>query len=440
MRLTFIQPAIGHRPGKRYIRTWQMEPLSIAALAGLTPPGLEQRFYDDRMEAIPYDEPSDLVAMPVETYTARRAYQIGDAWRQRGVKVVLGGFHASLLPDEAGEHADAVVVGEAENVWSQVLEDARAGKLQPQYRGERGDLANIRIDRGIFRGKRYLPLGLVETGRGCRFPCEFCAVQTFFGRTYRMRPVDDVIRELRALRQEKKFFFFVDDNFAGEIHERGELLSELPKLNIRWVTQITIQAAHDEAFVARMAAGGCKGVLIGFESLNAANLEIMNKRFNTMQGGFSGALANLRRYGISVYGTFVFGYEHDTEDSFDEAVNFSLEQKMFLAAFNHLVPFPSTALYQRLQQAGRMRYDAWWLDARYRFNEVPFVPEQMTPESISRNCLSARRRFYEWSNIFRRSMGNTFNFFMWRNFFFLNALHKREVDIRNAYPLGDAEA
>lgn len=171
------------------------------------------------------------------------------------------------------------------------------------------DLSGVKVDRSLFKGKRYLPIGLVETGRGCRFPCEFCAIQTFYQRSYRRRDPDQVIKELTEQKRSKKIFFFVDDNFAGNIHESRGWLPELAKLNIRWITQMSINAAHDESFLKELAQSGCKGVLIGFESLNEDNLKLMNKRFNTMKGGFSQALANLRKYGIAVYGTFVFGYD-----------------------------------------------------------------------------------------------------------------------------------
>lgn len=258
MRLTLIHPAIGHRPGESYIRSWQMEPLPIATLAGLTPAGVHIRFFDDRMEAIDYDAPTDVVAIPVETYTAKRAYQIASRYRQRGVPVILGGFHATLMPEEAMRFGDAVVTGEAEAIWAQVMDDARHRTLQRRYHGERLDLSTIRVDRRVFAGKRYLPIGLIETGRGCRFPCEFCAVQTFFGRTHRARPVDTVLAELHTLRGSKKLFFFVDDNFAGNLAAGRELLHALEPLKLRWVTQLSIHAAHDEAFVAALSRAGCR--------------------------------------------------------------------------------------------------------------------------------------------------------------------------------------
>lgn len=439
MRLTLIQPAIGHRQNEAYVRSWQMEPLPIAALAGLTPSDIELRFYDDRMEKIPFDEPTDAVAIPVETYTARRAYQIASDYRQRGIPVILGGFHPSLVPDEASRFGDAIVIGEAETIWREVLDDLRHNTLKSRYKPERSNLVGTRVDRSLFRGKRYLPIGLIETGRGCKFSCEFCSIQTFFDRTYRSRPIGDVINELTSLRGRNKLFFFVDDNLAGNITEAKELLTQIQPLDLRWITQMSINAAHDEEFISLLARSGCRGVLIGFESLDVENLRQMNKQVNTMKGvsGYSAALSNLRRAGISVYGTFVFGYDHDDAASFNKAVDFAQAEDMYVAAFNHLTPFPGTPLYERLRREGRLRYDAWWLNAEYRYNELPFLPKALSPEAVTRGCVAARRRFYGWPSIIKRSIRNRSDFFMFRNFFPINALHRNEVSLRNGYPLGD---
>lgn len=417
-----------------------MEALPAATLAGLTPRDIDVRFYDDRLEPIPFDEPTDLAAISVETYTARRAYQIASDFRRRGVPVVMGGFHATLCPDEVSRYAESVVVGEAEAVWPALLDDARHGRLQKMYRSEgRPSLELMRPDRSIFRGKQYLPIGLVEAGRGCHFRCEFCAVQTVFAHTQTRRPVDRIIEEMHALKDEKQLFFFVDDNITANPRQAKELFRALEPLHIRWVSQASIDAAHDEEFLHLLARSGCQAVLIGFESLNPANLATMNKSFNTARGGFERALQNLRKHRIRVYGTFLFGYDGDTQESFAPTVKFAQDHGLYLAAFNHLTPFPGTPLYHRLQAEGRLLYDAWWLDDRYSYNRVPFEPRGISPEALQRSCLAARREFYSWGSILRRSMDgvNRADAFMWRAFFLINAAHRGDVSLRDHYPLGD---
>ena len=443
MRLTFIHPAIGRKRGDtRYIGTWQMEPLPVAALAGLTPDDIELRFHDDRLERIPLDEPTDLVAMSVETYTFRRAAQIASEYRRRGVPVVMGGFHATLRPEDAARYAEAVVIGEAESAWPRLLDDFRHGRLERVYRGGASgfDRGATRYDRRLFRGKRYLPIGLVETARGCRFKCSFCAIQSFFERRAARRDLEGVLAELAALKSRHRFFFFVDDNFAGNPAEAKDFMRALAPLKLRWVTQLSIDAAHDEEFLALARRSGCKGALIGFESLDAANLRTMGKAFNTMRGGYGNALANLKRHGIRIYGTFTFGHDHDHEESFDAAADFALQHGFYLAAFNHLTPFPGTPLYDHLEREGRLRYPAWWLDEAYRYNDVPFHPARLDHEAVREGCLSARRRFYGWHSIGRRFLGElrSADAFMARNHLLINLMHRREVGQRDGFPLGDA--
>ena len=441
MRLTLVHPAIGRRPGQRYIRTWQMEPLPPALIARLTPPDIAIRFYDDRMEQIPFDEPTDLVALSVETYTAKRAYQIASEFRRRRVPVVMGGFHATLCPAEVAEYAESVVIGEAETVWPRVIDDYRHGVPEKFYRGaDRPSLRGATPDRRIFRGKQYLPVGLVEAGRGCHFRCDFCAVQTVFGATQTRRPLDEVVAEVASVARRASLIFFVDDNITSHPAEAKAFLRALIPLRVRWVSQASINAAHDEEFLDLLVRSGCQGVLIGFESLNPENLRAMNKDFNMMRGGFSTALGNLRRFGIRLYATFIFGYDRDTPSCFAETVDFALQHRFYITAFNHLTPFPGTALYHRLAAEGRLLFDAWWLDDRYSYNRVPFTPGQMTAAEVERGCLEARRQFYSWPSILRRSVDpvNRGNLFMFRNYFAINALHRADVSGRNGYPLGDA--
>ena len=435
-----MHPCIGRRPGESYIRSWQMEPLPPATLAGLTPADVEVRFYDDRMETIPFDEPTDLVAMSVETYTARRAYQIASEYRRRGVPVAMGGFHPTLCPDEVAQYAEIVVVGEAEEVWPHVVDDVRHGRHESVYRAAaRPSLRGLRPDRRIFRGKRYLPIGLVEAGRGCHFRCDFCAVQAMFGSTQTRRPIDETVAEVASLRGSKKLFFFVDDNITSNMRDAKDWLRALAPLGIRWVSQSSINAAHDEEFLDLLVRSGCRGVLIGFESLDPDTLAAMNKSFNTMRGGYEAALANLRRHGLRVYATFVFGYDNDTAGTFRRSVEFAKAHSFYIAAFNHLTPFPGTPLYGRLADEGRLRFDRWWLDERYRYNMVPFQPKAMSPAALQRECLRARRDFYGWPSILRRGADrvNRADAFMFRNFFPINAMLRADTNQRDGYPLGD---
>ena len=354
--------------------------------------------------------------------------------------VIMGGFHATLAPEEVSRYSEAIVLGEAEGIWPEVVDDLKHGTLKKRYKAESpSSLGAASYDRRLFQGKSYLPLRLIEMGRGCRFPCEFCAIQTFFERTHRARPVDQILDELRELKKTTKLFFFVDDNFATDLEGTKAFLRELAPIGIRWVTQMSIQAARDEEFLDLLVKSGCKGALIGFESMVEANLRDMNKAFNAQQGGFGPALANLRRHGLRVYGTFVFGYDHDTEASFLDAVAFAKEHRFYITAFNHLTPFPGTPLYKRLQAEGRLRFEAWWLDEGYRYNDVPFTPKGLSPEDITRLCVEARRSFYSWSSIMRRGFDevNRADGVMFRNFFPINFLHRRDVDQRNGYPLGD---
>jgi radical SAM superfamily enzyme YgiQ (UPF0313 family) len=439
MKLTIVHPCVGRRVGEKYIRSWQMEPLAPAVLAGLTGPGVEITFHDDRMKSIPYDEPTDLVAISVETYTARRAYQIASEYRKRGVPVVMGGFHATLVPEEVSDYAESILIGEAETLWPKLIEDFRNGRLRRVYRrAGRPSLDGLKLDRSIFSGKRYLPIGLVEAGRGCQFRCEFCAIQSYFKSTQTRRPAQEIVEEVSRLN--KKLVFFVDDNITSNIEEAKEFFRALIPLNIRWVSQASINVAHDEEFLRLIKASGCQGLLIGFESLNPQNLKRMHKGFNQMKGGYEVALANLRRHGIRLYVTFILGYDDDSVDTFEETLEFAMKHRFYMVAFNHLTPFPGTPLYRRLEDEGRLTYDKWWLDPEYRYGMVPFEPRGMSAEEVRLRCIETRARFYSYPSMFKRSLDfevNASDFFMWRNFFVINAMMRREVTQRKELPMGD---
>jgi radical SAM superfamily enzyme YgiQ (UPF0313 family) len=439
-RLTIVHPCVGRRKRmRRYIRTWQMEPLPAAMIAALAPPDIEIRFYDDRIEAIPFDEPTDLVAISIETYTARRSYQIASDYRKRRVPVVMGGFHATLCPEEVKQYADSVVIGEAEDVIERLIDDYRSGTPRKVYRSSERPRLRAMPDRSIFRGKPYLPIRLVEFARGCRFRCDFCAIQAFFSSTHNHRSVDQVIREIKAVSRRNELVFFIDDNMTSGQEEARELMRALIPHNIRWVSQTAINVAHDDETLELMKRSGCQGVLIGLESLNGDSLKQMNKGFNLMRGGPATALANMRRHQLAVYGTFIFGYDHDTPESISNTVEFAQQEGLFIAAFNHITPFPGTPLYQRMKQEKRLLFDPWWLDPDYRYNMIPFQPQNMSPAELEYQCLAARRRFYGWPSIFRRGTArvNHHSAFVLLKYLMINTMHKWDVEGRSGLPLGD---
>ncbi len=438
-RVTLIHPCLGRRAGARQgLRTWQMQPLWASALAARMGSDTILHFYDDRLEQIPFDEATNLVGISIETYTARRAYQIASEYRRRGIPVVMGGIHATLYPDEVAEYADAVVTGDAEVTWPRLLEDARNGGLDKFYRSDSTvPLRGLRYRYDIFRRKRYLPVRLIEFGRGCRLGCEFCAVQSAFQGHYRQRPIDEVIAEVAAGGSDgecAKLLFFVDDNLACEPESFKEFLRALIPLHVHWAGQAGINVAHDPELLDLIVKSGCCCLLIGFESLCPSNLREMNKPINEMQGGVQQAVQELRRFRVPVYGTFIFGHDADTGSSFPETVEFSIEHGFLLAAFAHLMPFPGTPLYRRLAAERRLLRDSWWLDPDYTYNKVAFKPLHLTPEELRENCLGARRAFFSWSSMVRRcpSAGKR-----QRNFWTANLLHRAELGLRDGHPLGD---
>ncbi len=436
MIVTFIMAAMNH--AKNYIRTWQMEPIGIAQLAALTPKDVTVRFYDDRVEEIPYDEPTDLVAISMETYSAQRAYDIIDEYHRHGRKVVAGGFHPTLVPDEASEHADAIIIGNGELVWPKVIEDARQGALQRVYHDERRpDLKGIFPDRSLFDGKGYMPITLIESARGCPYNCRFCSIAAFHKCVCNYRPVEDVIREVKE--SKNRAIFFIDDNIGSNKERAKRLFTELIPLGIKWFSQISTSFLEDEEMVSLMRRSGCLGVLIGFESFNPKNLEQMNKKWNIGIDRYEKVLTRLTRNHIFVYGTFIFGYDEDDEETFERTLEFAIRNNLILAAFNHLMPFPGTPLYEEMKP--RLRYDKWWLGNQCRFAEVVFNPAKLTAERLGELCYLYKKKFYSWPNLLRRAWGLKgcllANWSLMWDFFKYNRICNRETTQRRGFAIGN---
>jgi radical SAM superfamily enzyme YgiQ (UPF0313 family) len=320
----------------------------------------------------------------------------------------MGCYHVTLLPEEAQQEADAIVVGDAEPVWYALIADARRGQLRPLYdgRGQR-ELVGVRPRRSIFADRPYQKITLVEYARGCNFKCDFCSITAFHRAAQSHRPARDVAREMEETGSRR--FFIVDDNVVSQPTKARELCRELAPLGINWVGQASIHIAQDDRLLEMLAESGCCGLLVGMESLNAENLKAMGKDWNTAHASYEDSLRQFRRHGLAIYGTFVFGYDEDDWDVVRRSVEFAREQKLFLAAFNHLVPFPGTPLYRRLASQGRLLTNKWWLDSQGRVGDVTFRPTKMSPRDLQEACLWARREFYGWGSMWQRSLDRQAN-------------------------------
>ncbi len=403
MKLTLIKPNIGRMGHSLYVDEGRMQPLQLGVLAALTPPDVEVTLVDDRMEDVPYDEATDLVAMTVETFTARRAYEISAEYRRRGVPVVLGGFHPTLAPDEAAAHADAIYTGDAEDLWPQVIDDAKRSALERHYVGRPGvPHPRVFVRRDLYRGKGYLPITLMQFGRGCRYACSFCAVSSFFDQQHYLREVREVVREIEHA--EAKTIFFVDDNVAASHEALKALCRELIPLKVRWVSQASLDITHDPELLSLMVKSGCLGHVIGFESIDERNLRAMKKAPNVSAfNGYKRELEILRDVGLQTWAAFTLGHDYDTRASIEDTLEFALTNKFAFAAFNILVPYPRTALYAKLAEEGRLLYDGkWWLHPRYRFNYAAFRPALMEPDELTEACQDARAKFNSVGSIVRR--------------------------------------
>tara|TARA_Y100000034_G_scaffold137009_1_gene218354 strand:- start:1976 stop:3313 length:1338 start_codon:yes stop_codon:yes gene_type:complete len=439
MKLTLINPSMGKIKGKKYIKTWSMEPINLGVIASLTPEDVEINFQDERFEDIVFEN-TDLVGISVETYTANRAYDIAGKFRERGIPVVLGGIHPTLIPEESREHSDAIVIGDAETVWKNVVEDARNGNLKKTYKSNirQGPLEHIEPDKNIFDGRRYLPLGIVESGRGCKFGCDFCAVSGAYKGIYRSKNIEEIVGAVENT--DKRIIYFADDNFVADFERTKELCDFLTPLRMNWSSHGSINMADDSELLRKLNESGCMNLLIGFESLKTGNLKSMGKSWTTANRDYSEAIKKLRDNGITIYATFVFGYDEDVQDDFKRTLDFAIDQKFLFTAFNHLVPYPGTPLYQRLSSEDRLLEEKWWLSAGYTFGDVAFKPRNMSPEELAEGCYDCRKQFYSYGSIFKRMMDKNANF---KNLYqgtvglVANLMSRKGIEERQWWPVGE---
>jgi radical SAM superfamily enzyme YgiQ (UPF0313 family) len=378
--------------------------LSLPILAALSPPDVKISFTDDLLTPIDLEKglkEVDLVGITVLTKTALRAYRIADAYRKKGVPVVLGGIHPTALPDEAKEHADAVVTGEAEEIWPHLIEDAKNGDLKAFYRQEgfTDPLKIPRPRREILPRRGYFPLDVVQVSRGCPFHCEFCSVRKFFGDTYRFRPIPDIVEEIRSLPH--RLIMFNDDNIIGNPSYSKELFKALIPLKKKWFGQASLSGLKEVENVALLNKSGCIGLQIGFESLSKLNL-IQSQKYQNDPVEYREIIDTLHRFGITIWGSFIFGFDEDDSSVFEETVNFAIQTKLFSVVFAILTPYPETTFYQRVKREGRLIQDQWWLLERPEESAPHFVPKKMGGEALRQGWKSAWKEFYSLSSILKR--------------------------------------
>ncbi len=414
--------------GDFYFRLPALGPLKVASL---TPPDWHVSIIDEKIEVLDLKRDADLVGITAMTPAAGRGYEIADSFRQRGIKVIMGGMHISKMPDEALQHCDSVVIGEAEDLWSKVLADYARDELKKVYRHENGfpSLDN-RPDANwdLYRDKGYLPVHFVETTRGCPHHCEFCSVNGTFGGKFRNRPIDEVEREVRNQKPFegrvtlKNVVFFVDDNIISNRKHTRELLSRMIPYNLKWLGQASVNIAKDDEMLTLCRKSGCMGLLIGFETLSTDNLANAGKSFNKPQG-YIDVVNKLHDYGIGVNGSFVFGFDHDDEGVFERTIDFIIKAKIDVCYFSILTPFPGTVLHSNMAKAGRIIDQEW---ANYNTNNVVFMPRLMKPERLLEGYHQVLKECFSYSAIFKRLWGNgTYkNFFYPMNFGFRQTILK----------------
>lgn len=375
--------------------------LSLPVIASLTPPGWDVRIHDARIHPVDFKEKADLVGITAFSAEAPSAYAIADGFREQGVPVVMGGFHVSAMPEEALRHADSVVVGEAEPVWAQLLEDLENKRLRPVYKAEQLiDMTGMAVpSRHLIDRKVYVTgFNTVQATRGCPFNCEYCAVSAFFGKKYRVRPVAEVIDEIRHF--DTRDFFFVDDNITGRKAYARELFHALMPLKRAWGGQTDINLADDGELLDLYARSGGQYAFIGFESLSEANLKRMNKSWNSPDR-YRKAIKRIRQAGVSILGSFIFGLDDDDPGVFKRTVDFIKTSGIDAAQFHILTPLPGTRLYRDMDAAGRIVDRDW---GNYHTGQVVFKPASMTAEELQNGYWWAFRQVYTRANTLRRSL------------------------------------
>jgi len=417
-KLLLINPANQRRKGLRMRNLSTYPPLNLAIIAGLTPDTWEVKILDENFDTIVFED-ADIVGFTSFTSTATRAYEIAAIYRERNIKTIMGGIHASMLPDEALQYVDAVVIGEAESIWGKLICDFEVNSLQKIYRGELLELGGKPMPRHDLLSKEYL-FSAIQTTRGCPMQCDFCSVSTFNGSHYRLRPIPEVLDELEKLPTNLVFFF--DDNIIGYGKKSQERAIALFKgivergIKIDWIGQASLNFADNEEVLKWAARSGCKMVLIGIESEKTEQLQEAGKKMNLHMGvdAYAKVFRKIHRYGISILGAFIFGMDSDSKQSLLDRAQFILKSSVDSWQTTILTPLPGTGLFERLKSENRIKFTNYPQDwCKYDFIEPVIIPQKMTNDELADTMKDVWTKIYNRKTVrkqFRRSLWNLKNF------------------------------
>lgn len=402
MKLLIIGPS-RYQDNGSILKRWKIPfpRLNLLSLAGLTQKGVEIKVVDEIVQPLDLETECDLVAITALTNQAPRAYDIAKHFRNRGKKVVMGGIHASALPDEASQHVDSVIIGEADFIWEDVINDFKNNSLKPTYKPSRfHDLKGLPVPRyDLVDKSRYLASTMpVQATRGCPHNCDFCTVTKFFGGSYRFAPVDDVIRNVKATGSKR--IFFVDDNIIANRAYSTELFTKLIPLKIQWAGQSTIHLGRFPDLCRLMDKSGCTYLVLGVESVNQASLAGVSKPQNKVEEYYK-LLNSIKDNGISALIQMIVGFDSDDENIFRDTSRFLSEIKPYLAAVNVPIPYPGTTFTNRLEADNRIIHKDW---SKYRIGNVLYTPKLMTKEELETKAFETFKNFYNIDSIITRSL------------------------------------
>jgi len=407
MKILLISPTIA--PNRRTNKELMMPQLALYILEGLTPPEHEVTIIEEETEDIDLDQECDLVGISCMTANAPRAYELCSEFKKRGKTVVLGGVHPTILPDEALQHADCVVKGEAEGIWPIVLEDFENNELKQTYKDPDPDLSKyVPKDFSSLTKKRLLNLIPITTTRGCPYNCDFCCVTDLFGKKIRHIPVENIVRDIKE--SKAKNFMFLDDNIIGDPEYAKEMFKAIKPLNINWGGQASISLLVKDTELMQLAAdSGCKVLFLGIESIGEEQSKSFKKSIKEIKE-LEDSLKKIKEMGILIHASIVFGLDSDKKGIFDETVKFLIKNKVSTVSFNVLTPYPGTKVYEDLKNENRLTTRDW---RYYDHNTVVFEPKNMSRYELQMGKTGARKKFYSISSVLKRLPGNMSNPFIY---------------------------